>query len=342
MRSERPTSRVASGSPSATGSSTRSTGRASTCPRSATWASSWPTTTGFWSEVKREATHDIRQAEPGLPAIMAIHHHPRYRLALRICADDDADVVRVEARLDDMLDPADPGRVAHPLRLYALLAPRLGSSGRSNRAWVGSDKGRTMLFAQNGPVALALACEPRPTRQSVGYVGVSDGWQDFASNGRMTWTYADTEPGNVACMAELVLADGSAQVVLAFGMRPEEAALQACAALAIHFEEAWAAIRRALAGVPAVPESLPRVAVRCGPHAVPDVGRGAPGARRSDTARCDGRQPLDPVGRYPRRSGRLPPGLVARPGRGRRGARRARGPRGGATDPRLPGRQPGT
>lgn len=194
---------------------------------------------GFWSEVKREATHDIRQAEPGLPAITVIHDHPRYRLVLRICADDDADVVRIEVRLDDLLDPADPRRVAHPLRLYALLAPRLGSGGRSNRASVGSHKGRTMLFAQNGPVALALASEPRPTRQSVGYVGVSDGWQDFASNGRMTWTYADTEPGNVACMAELVLADGRAQVVLAFGMRPEEAALQACAALAIHFDEAW-------------------------------------------------------------------------------------------------------
>ncbi len=196
---------------------------------------------GFWSEVKRDATHDVRGAEPGLPAIIVTHDHPRYRLDLRICADDDADLVRVEAHLEDRLDPADPRRGAHPLRLYALLAPRLGSSGRSNRAWVGTDRGRTMLFAQKGSVVMALASEPQPDRQSVGFVGVSDGWTAFATNGRMTWAYPDTEPGNVASMAELILGDGTAQLVLAFGTRPQEAALQACAALATHFEEAWEA-----------------------------------------------------------------------------------------------------
>ena len=47
-----------------------------------------------------------------------------------------------------------------------------------------------MLFAQDGPWALAMASDPAPLRQGVGYVGASDGWQDFAANGRMTWTYA--------------------------------------------------------------------------------------------------------------------------------------------------------
>jgi len=194
---------------------------------------------GFWSEVKRDATHEVHHDADGVPAITAVHRHPRYELTLRICADDHADVVRIEARLEDRRDPADPERAAHPLRLYPLLAPHLGFGGLSGHAWVGAYKGRAMLFAQNGPWALALASDPGPMRQSVGYVGTSDGWQDFAANGRMTWTYARTDAGNVAGMTELVLDGGVVQLALAFGARPDEAGLEASAALASHFQSAW-------------------------------------------------------------------------------------------------------
>ena len=194
---------------------------------------------GFWSEVKRDASHDVHSIAPGVPAIVATHSHPRYTLTLRICADDHADVIHVEAKLDDPRDVADPARLAHPLRLYPLLAPHLGFSGLHNRAWTGTYKGRAMLFAQTGPSALALASDPGPARQSVGFVGTSDGWQDFATNGRMAWTYEATDPGNVAGMTELVLSDGIARLALGFGTRPEEAGLEACAALAGHFENAW-------------------------------------------------------------------------------------------------------
>jgi len=40
-------------------------------------------------------------------------------------------------------------------------------------------------------------------RASAGYVGASDGWQDFAHNGRMAWEYPAAGPGNVALLAEL-------------------------------------------------------------------------------------------------------------------------------------------
>ena len=97
-----------------------------------------------------------------------------------------------------------------------------------------------MLFAEDAPYALALASEPPPVRQSVGYVGRSDGWQDFAANGRMTWTYDSTGEGNVAGMTEIpVVRAGPAQIALGFGVRPEEAALQAASALVGHFEPAW-------------------------------------------------------------------------------------------------------
>ncbi len=194
---------------------------------------------GFWSEVKRDATHEVGHEAEGVPAITVLHRHARYTLTLRICADDHADVVRVEARLDDLRDAGDPAREAHPLRLYPLLAPHLGFGGVHGRAWVGEFKGRSMLFAQNGAWSLALASDPAPLRQSVGYVGESDGWQDFAANGRMTWLYGTTEAGNVAGMTELALDGGVAQIALAFGARPDEAGLEACAALAGHFENAW-------------------------------------------------------------------------------------------------------
>ena len=195
--------------------------------------------TGFWSEVKRDADPEISYERPGIPAVSVVHQHPRYALRLRICADNYGDVVRIEASLEDPRDPNDPERALHPLRLYPLLAPHLGLSGRSNRAWVGSYKGRLMLFARHEEAALALASDPPPARQSVGYVGASDGWQDFAAHGRMTWTHEATDDGNVAAMSELVLDAGVAQLALAFGVRPEEAGLEASTALATPFQSAW-------------------------------------------------------------------------------------------------------
>jgi glucoamylase len=194
---------------------------------------------GFWSEVKRDAETETRFERPGVPAVIAVHRHERYVLSLRICADDHADVVRIEARLDDRRPADDPTRAAHPLRLHPLLAPHLGFSGLDNRAWTGTYKGRPMLFAQRGGASLALASEPASQRQAVGFVGVSDGWQDFAANGRMTWTWDSAGPGNVAGMLEIVPGDRPLHLALAFGTRPEEAALQATAALTGSFDAAW-------------------------------------------------------------------------------------------------------
>ncbi len=199
---------------------------------------------GFWSEVKRDAEHAVHGAGNGVPAITAVHTHRRYRLTLRICADDHADVVRIEARLEDRRDPTDPDRASHPLRLYPLLAPHLGFGGRRGTARIADYKGRPMVFAEAEPWALALATDPLPLRQSAGYVGESDGWQDFAANGRMTWAYARADAGNVAVMVELAPGNGGrAEIALAFGERSEDAALAARTALVGSFETAWTGYR---------------------------------------------------------------------------------------------------
>ncbi len=192
---------------------------------------------GFWSEVKRDATHAVRHERGGIPAITAVHEHASYRLTLRICADDHADVVRIQARLEDRRDAV--SRAAAGLRLYPLLAPHLGFAGIAGRAWAGAYKGQQMLFAQREEWSLALASDPPPERQSVGFVGASDGWQDFATNGRMDWTYTEAAAGNVAAMSEIVPEGGVVTLALAFGSRPEEAGLEARAALANRFDAAW-------------------------------------------------------------------------------------------------------
>lgn len=193
---------------------------------------------GFWSEVKRDADQELRYPKPGVPAISVVHRHPSYELSLRICVDNHADVVRIEADLVDRR-PMDGVGSKAPLRLYALVAPHLGFSGVDNRAWVDTYKGRRMLFAQRGESALAFASDPAPSRLSVGYVGVSDGWQDFHAHGRMMWSHDSTDEGNVAGMTEVNLEEWRTQFVLAFGARPEQAALQASAALAGHFQNDW-------------------------------------------------------------------------------------------------------
>jgi glucoamylase len=162
---------------------------------------------GFWAELKRLANYRIRLLAPGVPAVEVVHEHERYSLRLRIAPSVRRDVLAIECRLDG--DPK--------LRPYVLLAPHLGATGYGNRAAVAWHHRRRILWAEQGPFGAALAAVDERqrdaiSRASVGYVGDSDGWQDFARNGAMTWEYENAGPGNVALIAEL-----PRRVVLALG-----------------------------------------------------------------------------------------------------------------------------
>lgn len=85
-----------------------------------------------------------------------------------------------------------------------ILAAQAWPTARS----VGRHRARGVLWAEQDPFALAVCAVDRRQRDAIvrasaGYVGVSDGWQDFAANGAMTWAHATVGPGNVAMMAEL-------------------------------------------------------------------------------------------------------------------------------------------
>ncbi|HYU14122.1 MAG TPA: glycoside hydrolase family 15 protein, partial [Stellaceae bacterium] len=178
---------------------------------------------GFWSEVKRNQNYSLRLLAPGVPAVEVIHQHDRYTLRLRITPDPRRDVLVIECRLDG----------EDELGLYVLLAPHLGATGYDNIAMVDRYGGRRVLWAEQGPFGMALAAADHYQadafgRASAGYVGESDGWQDFAKHGAMTWQYRAAGPGNVALTGEL---PRRAVLALGFGSSAEAAATLAISSL---------------------------------------------------------------------------------------------------------------
>jgi glucoamylase len=165
---------------------------------------------------------------PGVPAVEIVHRHERYSLLLRVSPGSRRDVLAIECRLDG----------DEKLRLYALLAPHLGATGYGNTAVVASHHGRLTLGAEQGPFGAALAAVDERQRDAIGrasagYVGFSDGWQDFARNGRMSWEYRRAGPGNVALVAEL---PRRAVLSLGFGSSAEAAATLAIGSLLQPFD----------------------------------------------------------------------------------------------------------
>jgi glucoamylase len=186
---------------------------------------------GFWVEVKRLNDYELSLAGPGIPAVKVVHNHPRFTLTLRITPDPQRDVLLIETNLDGDAQ-------LHP---YVLLAPHLGGTGHDNHAWADRHRGRRILWAEQGPFALALvASDPRQRDgfgpSSAGFVGVSDGWSDFSHNGAMQWQYDHAGPGNAALMGRL---PRSAVLALGFGSSKESAATLALSALPRQFEEPW-------------------------------------------------------------------------------------------------------
>jgi glucoamylase len=193
---------------------------------------------GFWVEVKRMQNYTLRLLAPGTPAVEVVHSHERFTLTLRVVPDPDRDVLAIDVSLTG--DPA--------LRPYALIAPRLGTDGRENVASILKHGTRRVLAAEQGPFGLVLAAVDEAQQDafgaaSAGYVGESDGWQDFSRHGALTWHYADAGPGNVALIGALPC---KCVLGLGFGTSIPAAATLAVSSLLLPFDrlldrqiEAW-------------------------------------------------------------------------------------------------------
>jgi glucoamylase len=178
---------------------------------------------GFWVEVKRLQSYTLKLLAPGTPVVEIVHTHERFTLTLCVTTDADRDVLVIDLNLTGDAT----------LRPYVLVAPRLGTEGHDNIAEVRTQGTRRVLVAEQGPFGLALAAVDDAQQDafgaaSAGYVGMSDGWQDFNRNGALTWQYADAGPGNVALIAAL---PRKAVLGLGFGSSVHAAATLAISSL---------------------------------------------------------------------------------------------------------------
>jgi glucoamylase len=208
----------------------------------------------FFSEEKRHASSEVSYPVDGVPAYHLANTcgEGRYRVEKDVIADPRRDVVLQQTRFTALKGTIED------YHLFVLLAPHLGNHGAGNTAWVGDYKGVPMLFAERSGNALALACSARWLKRSVGFVGVSDGWQDLMKHKLMAWGYTNAQDGNVALAGEVDLAacNGTFLLALAFGGSSGEAGNRALASLYSGFVSAetlysseWQAWQRSLPAI---------------------------------------------------------------------------------------------
>lgn len=160
---------------------------------------------GCWIDLKRVDGYRIQSPDEAVPLVTIVHAGSDYTLRLHVLPDPHRDVLLIHFELDG------------PYTLVMLVAPHLGGSGHDNTAWVAEQA----LFATRGARALCITADVDLEHASVGYVGTSDGWQDLARHGRLSWAWDRAGPGNVALVAQLAARRG----VIAMGV-----ALSACGA----------------------------------------------------------------------------------------------------------------
>ncbi len=210
----------------------------------------------FFSEEKRATDHQVSYLDNGVPAYRLVNRcqQGRYQIEKRILASPRTDAILQYSHFQPLQGSLGDYHV------YVLLAPHLGNQGWGNTAWLDDFNGVPMLFAEREGYALALACSVPWRKRSVGFVGVSDGWQDVRQHLEMTWQYERAENGNVAMIGEvdLAAADGAFLVAVGFGSDAVEAGHRARACL-LEDEQAitqayftgWRGWQQSLAHLPA-------------------------------------------------------------------------------------------
>jgi len=144
-------------------------------------------------ECARVNRYHVSMPDDWVPLPQVAHEGDGYRLLIEVLPDPSRDVVLILYRL-----------TGDNMNLYPLLAPHLSNNGEHDNARAADD-----LTAWKDDTALCLLSDSGFSRSSAGYVGASDGWQDFSRNGRMTWEYGEAIDGNVALLGELPATQGT-------------------------------------------------------------------------------------------------------------------------------------
>ena len=176
----------------------------------------------FFAEVKRDCETVVQRIEDGVPAfqLTSTHRGGRFRMINRVIADPRSNSIVLHIRLEDSSKMG--------LRTFCVLAPHLINAGAHNNGQRGEYKGHEVLYAVGGGTHLAMLASPPFLARSVGFVGVSDGWQQLSLRRRLTEQYDTATDGNVALSAELAAgADGASVLTVGFGRTEAEAAYHA-------------------------------------------------------------------------------------------------------------------
>jgi len=185
----------------------------------------------FFAEVKRDCDTVVERIEDGVPAfrLTSTHRGGRFRLINQVIADPRSDSIVLHVRLETSSKTG--------LRVFSLLAPHLVNGGAHNNGQLSEYKGHGILCAVGDGTHLAMLGSPPFLARSVGFVGVSDGWQQLSRHRRLTDQYDTATDGNVALSAELAMgADGASVLTVGFGRTSAEAAYHALTSSLSPFE----------------------------------------------------------------------------------------------------------
>ena len=247
----------------------------------------------YFSETKRDARHTVEMIEDGVPAFRLVNTaiDGRYRITKIVFSDPVREVVLQQLHFEALI-----GELGD-YQLHAIVAPHLVNAGAGNTGWYGDFKGHQMLFAEGRGLSLAVASSVPWVACSVGYVGVSDGWQTLSRGEGLNGAYQRAENGNVALSGTIDLAasGGRAVFTIGFGMMPEEAGLRALLSLQ---QPQASTLEIVLPGL--APEAGGVAAARPyqreqGAQSLSHLDRGTRQSSRRGVRR-DHREPVDPLG----------------------------------------------
>jgi glucoamylase len=188
----------------------------------------------FCHEEKRDLHHIIEYPEKDclFYRITNSEKNGRYRIIKHILADPHRSVLLFTTRVE----VADKS-LRNKLHLYALLAPHIARQGAGNSGWCLDIGGNSLLHASRKDVHMVMGCSSGFLHRSVGYVGVTDGWQDLMDNFRMDWEFSEALKGNIALTGEINLKDGDEfTIALAFGRSRESTVTKLLQSLAEPFD----------------------------------------------------------------------------------------------------------
>jgi glucoamylase len=188
----------------------------------------------FCHEEKRDLDHRIEYPERNclFYRLVNAERNGRYQLVKEALTDSHRSVFLMRTKLE-VNDESLRGK----LSVYALLAPHIARYGAGNSGYCSEISAYKLLRAERAGVHLVMGCDTGFVRQSVGYVGVSDGWQDLMNHFRMDWEFSVAEHGNIALTGEIDLQGGNEFTIgIGLGDSYESTAVNLLQSLATPFD----------------------------------------------------------------------------------------------------------